>query len=900
MSRSHVRLFLYGIWSALFFIVPVAVSAQSNSGIVQGTVTDPQKAVVPGAKVRLENPVSGHVNEAQTGADGMFRIGNIPLNPYHLTVIAPGFDTFTQDVDVRSTLPISLDIGLKIGTSSTSVTVTENAQDLIEVTPTEHTDVDRGLFEDLPLESQSSSLSSLITLAAPGIVADSNGLFHGLGDHAENSFNVDGQPITDQQSKIFSNQIPTDSVQSLEVIEGAPPAEYGGKTSVVARVTTRSGLGQTTPHGEVTASYGSFGTPTAGMNVGFGTAKVGDFLSLSGLRSGRFLDGPEFVVLHDKGNEENAFDRLDFKLSERDTLQLNLLYTRSWFQNPNAWDQQLQTCTALSALCDSTGTTVLNPLSGKPLGPADQRSQILTYNIAPTWTRLVGTDAVFSFGVWLRHDQYNYYPSHDPFADLGPLQAETVSQLRFLTNAGARADYTYVKGIHNIKVGATFQHTFLTEKDDFGIVDPGLLASNGCPDPTNPICATLAPFDLTAGGTLDRFRGHTDVKETALYAEDDITKGPFSFNLGIRADFYNGLQTADKEAEPRLGVTYHVKKTNTVLRVSYGRTLESPFNENLILSGTGCTDRIVNAIMTVAQGFACASSPLSPAFRNEFHAGLQQAFGRYFVVSGEYIWKYTHNAYDFNVFGSTPIFLPIEWHNSKIPGFAIRAGLPNFHGLTAFVVMSHVSARFFPPTLSGIAPPQGTSVFRIDHDEAFAQTTHAQYQPFKRGPWFGFNWRYDSGLVAGQTPCFGDNCAQSTTLGGQPAIAMVLNDGITPLTADQEFQAGLTCNGQHATPTVPLPSVCLASQFGSTLLKVPAPGTENDDHNPPRVAARHLFDLAIGDDDLFHKSERYKVSARFTIINVANKETLYNFLSTFSGTHYVTPRTFTGEIGFHF
>ena len=415
---------------------------------------------MPGAKVRLENPVSGHVNEVQTSADGMFRIANIPLNPYHLTVAAPGFDTFTQDVDVKSTLPISLDIGLKLGTASTTVTVTENATDLIEVTPTEHTDVDRGLFEDLPLESQSSSLSSLITLAAPGIVADSNGLFHGLGDHAENSFNVDGQPITDQQSKIFSNQIPTDSVQSLEVIEGAPPAEYGGKTSVVAKVTTRSGLGQTTPHGEMTASYGSFGTPTAGMNIGFGNAKVGDFLSLSGLRSGRFLDPPEFVVLHDKGNEENAFDRLDFKLSDKDTIQLNLLYTRSWFQNPNTWDQQLQTCTVLSALCDTRGTIVLNPVSGKPLAPTDQRSQILTYNIAPTWTRLVGSDAVFSLGVWLRHDQYNYYPSKDPFADLGPLQGETVSQLRFLTNAGARADYTYVKGIHNVKIGATFQHTF--------------------------------------------------------------------------------------------------------------------------------------------------------------------------------------------------------------------------------------------------------------------------------------------------------------------------------------------------------------------------------------------------------------------------------------------------------
>jgi hypothetical protein len=42
--------------------------------------------------------------------------------------------------------------------------------------------------------------------------------------------------------------------------------------------------------------------------------------------------------------------------------------------------------------------------------------------------------------------------------------------------------------------------------------------------------------------------------------------------------------------------------------------------------------------------------------------------------------------------------------------------------------------------------------FRIDHDEKFNQTTHLQYQIGKRGPWVGFNWRYDSGLVAGAVP----------------------------------------------------------------------------------------------------------------------------------------------------
>jgi len=131
-------------------------------------------------------------------------------------------------------------------------------------------------------------------------------------------------------------------------------------------------------------------------------------------------------------------------------------------------------------------------------------------------------------------------------------------------------------------------------------------------------------------------------------------------------------------------------------------------------------------------------------------------------------------------------------------------------------------------------------------------------------------------------------------------------DGINPvdlagsgLTADQEFQAGLACNGVRATPTTALPVSCPAAGFTSTLVKIPAPGTENDDHNPPRIAPRHLFDLALGHDNVLH-GDKYKVSAQLTVINLTNKYALYNFLSTFSGTHYVTPRTLGGEIAFHF
>ena len=894
MLVSNKTLFVAAILAAALLCQTVARAQSGSSTSVTGTVLDPSGAVVVSATVTIHNPVSGFDRTTTTDAAGKFAIPNVPFNSYHLTVTKRGFAPFAEDVDVRSVVPVNLAINLTVSASTETVVVEAAAEDLLENTSTFHTDVDRGLFDKLPLESASSSVSSLVTLATPGIAADSNGLFHGMGDHAENSFSVDGQPITDQQSKVFSNQIPLDSIESMEVISGAPPAEYGEKTSVVINVTTRSGQGMTTPKGSVTASYGSLGTSNLDFNLGYGGEKWGNFISVSGLNSGRFLDPPEFQVFHAKGNQEDVFDRVDYQISKADSIHVNLGFTRSWFQNPNAFD--------------NLHSGELDPL-GNPLTATDQRSQIRTFNIAPSWTRLLSNTAVFTFGGFVRKDDYNYYPSRDPFADLSPIQQETVRQTRSLANVGVRSDLSYVKGMHNLKIGATYQQTFLTEDNRLGIVDPLLnapcldgdgnpvsgfndpsqcagaeLQANdaflpllGCYDLTRP---TPSPNDNCAGAasTLYPFHGHTDVKLLGLYVQDAITKGPWSLNLGLRGDFYNGLAT-HKEAEPRLGVAYNIKRSNTVLRVSYARVLETPFNENLVVSSTGCNSEVIAALVP------CVPAALGPGWRNEFHAGLQQAFGKYLVFSGEYVWKYTHGGYDFSILGNTPIFFPIAWHNSKIPGFAGRVSVPNFHGFTALMVFSSVAARFFPPQIGGLGVTVGQSgsPFRIDHDEKFNQTTHLQYQPWQRGPWFGFNWRYDSGLVAGSVPF----AADTTT----PV-------DLTVLTADQQMQAGLFCGSVFPTLTTPL-TTCAPSQYGSTRVTLPAPGTENDDHNPPRIAPRHLFDVSVGHDNLFH-GDKYKWSAQITAINVTNRVALYNFLSTFSGTHFVTPRTLTVQLGFQF
>jgi hypothetical protein len=754
--------------------------------------------------------------------------------------------------------------------------VTADAGDLIETVPDTHTDVDRALLDKLPLASSSSSLSAAITATAPGVTADSDGMFHGLGDHASNQFSLDGEPITDQQSKVFSNQIPLDAVQSMEVIEGAPPAEYGDKTSLVISVTTRSGIGVKPPHGDVTVSYGTFGTSNESANLATGNDKVGNFISVSGLDTGRFLDGPEFATIHDHGNEENLFDRFDYKPSQADSLSLDSNLTRSWFQTPNSYDAQNANAWSgpdCPLFGYSTRCNGLGP-NGQLVGSTDQRSQIRTFNLAPTWTRVLNPKAVFTFAGFSRQDQYHYYPSDNPYADLVPdLNLQTVGQHRTLTDLGVRSNIAYASGIHDVKVGVSYSDTILTERDELGI----LPLFNG----------------------YYRYYGHANIRELALFAEDTITKGHFTFKVGARFDYYDGITTAN-QFEPRLGAAYNFKPTNTVLRVSYARTLETPFNENLVIASEGCNNPVIAEIMAATVSPCVSNTPLSPGWRNEFHAGLEQAFGKFFVLDGEYIWKYTHKAYDFSTLGDTPLTFPIEWSSSKIPGFAIRGSMPAYHGLSAYIVMSHVSARFFEPQVSGIGatpfcpPAAGCQVFRVDHDEVLNQTTHLQYQPWKTGPWISVNWRYDSGEVAGAVPCAGGDCAN----GPAGSSSTVDVSGISP---DQQYQAGLFCGTVYATPTTPISptGLCPASMYASKLLTIPAPGTENNDHNPPRIGSRNLVDLALGDDNLFH-GDRYKWSARIAVVNVGNVEALYNYLSTFSGTHYVSPRTVTATVGFHF
>jgi hypothetical protein len=807
--------------------------------------------------------------EAMTSASGEFQFTNIPPNVYHFEVDAPGFQHHHRDLTVRSVVPMSLEISLAIEAQHTQVTVAAEAP-LIETTPPAHSDVDNTLFSKMPTTSIASGLSDIITLSTPAVVADSDGFFHSLGDHAQMSLSIDNQPITDQQGNLFSTQIPLNAIQSVEAVYGGTPAEYGDKTSLVVTTVTRSGLGQK-PHGSFSGEYGSFGTIDQKADLGFGSTKWGQFFAVNTSRSGRFLDTPESLPMHDVGNDENIFSRSDYQPSAKNMFHLNIMAARNWFQIPNTFPERD---------------------SGQ-----DQKQMVRSYNLAPGWVRVFGPNSTLAVNAFSRQDFVNYDPSRNPMAD----QPGTLAQDRSLTNLGLKADFNYSHGRrHNAKIGAQMTHTLLTERFSLGITDPTFnpvcFNPDGSPDtnptPINPgACAALGltpnlppaqggsfkpglvPYDLTRGGSLFQYHGHADIRQQAFYAQDSISLGNWTLNPGLRFDNYDGLSQGT-QLQPRLGASYHFAPTGSVIRVAYSHTYETPLNENLVLSSaTGAGGLAANVFG------AYASVPLQPGIRNMYNAGLEQAVGSHLVFDGDYFWKYTRNAFDLDNLFTTAIFFPIEWDHSKMDGFSSRLSLRQYKGLSAYTTLGHTRARVFGPENGGLifGSPVDRTVVRIDHDQALQSTTYVQYQLARNGPWVAFTWRYDSGIVSGAVP----------------DLASVL-----ALTADQQAQIEFYCGSQEATPWSPI-TTCNSSNWGTKLVRIPAAGTENDDTNPPRVRPRHLFNLGVGTDNLFH-TDRLRWTLRLEALNITNKVALFNFLSTCSGTHFVAPRTYRAELGIAF
>jgi hypothetical protein len=758
--------------STILILVPLTPRAAlaESSGTIFGHVIGPDGAAIPGVRLLLHNDITGYKSEAASGPDGSFRFYNVPFNPYHLHADLDGFAPFLVTLNVRSAALTEVTVKLKLAEISVTVIVTggEPAAGQLETdTSASHVDIDKSYIARAPAAVSSRAMEELIT-ATPGFAKDENGRFHFQGAHSQSEYVIDGQTISDQTGVTFSSSIDPGIAQSMEVIYGNVPAEYGEKVGAVVNLATKSGLGSPFK-ADIQSGMASFGTFEEGASVMAGSQTWGVFASVTGSRSGRFLDPVNPDNLHNVGNTERAFLRLDYAAPKMtDILRLTVLAGRTNRDVPNTYIQEA----------------------------AGQNESVKSQdeNLNLGWTHVLSSAATFDLNAFARFSTFHLFPSLNDT----PVRAESD---RSLNNFGFAPSFTWVNGAHEVKVGGVFKSFPIDERFSFGITDPALN------DPASPdYNPNLAAYDLTRGGSLFDFHGQRTGTYYAAYVQDNIKLQDLTLNVGFRYD-HNNLPTSASVLEPRLGAAYFIQKTRTVLRASYNRVFYTPEYENILLSSSPEAASLVPPLVQLSRALGGGQLLVPGERQNAYTVGVQQALGGHARLDADFWWRRSTGAGDQDQFENTGIVFPLAFSSGRFDGWDVRLDMAQTHGFRGFLSLGHTHAVYVPPNVGGLFLDQAAvdtitaGPFLIDHDQAIQAQLGVLYDIGRSGFWVGSNVRYDSGLVCGVGPA--DIASDPNNAFAIPYIVVHSGTGLDPnriaARTVEDFSVGADLS-QHGIP----------------------------------------------------------------------------------------------------
>ncbi|MGH9873707.1 MAG: TonB-dependent receptor [Pyrinomonadaceae bacterium] len=706
--------------------------AQSRIGTIQGSVKDPTGALVPNAKVTVTQPVTGYTQTTQTDQQGFFKLVNVPFNTYKIRAEAPDFQPAEQSIDLESTIPSQVDFSLSLAGATAAVTVTTDNSAMLETDRTSSdTDINQTILER-PLGATPSRAIESMVASTPGFVTDDNGRMHPRGSESQVQYVVDGVPVTDNLSAIFSTSLDARTLRTVEVLTGGIPAEFGDKLAGVINVNTKSGLEGPT-QGGLSFSGGSFSTGEVAADFATHTRKFGILTNLSTTTSRRYLDSPTIDNFHNLGRTGKGFARLDYQFDTNNTLRGVFTLGGSNFEVPNKLAQQI---------------------AGQ-----DQRQRLRdnSENISYQHIFSPNTLAQLSF----------FHRGSHAILDSNSLSTPVVaSQDRTLNNYGGLGSLSLTRGSHNIKLGGQITVTPIDEHFSFYPTVPfdDLVDENGTvfPNPINNF-NSANPFTFTGAKTG---------RSLSAYAQDRFTVFKnFTLDAGIRYDSYK-LLIQEQALSPRLAVAYHIPQTKTTLRASYNRLFQPPPAENLLLASSAAAAAI--SPLAVLRGVTTVS-PILPDKEHAFEIGVQQLLSQYLRASLTVYQKRIQNFSDKDQFIETGVIFPISISQGRVTGEELRIESTDIHGFHGFASYANARAFGVTPINGGLflgEDPQDLFVpgfkFANDHDQRNEAQFQLGYNHRGSGMYAILNGRYDSGVPADVEP--GTTLADFVAKGFDPRL----------------------------------------------------------------------------------------------------------------------------------
>src|SRR5829696_3176010 len=654
---------------ATALILCASAFAQARIGTIQGTVKDPNGAVVPNAKVTVTQSVTGYNQTARTDADGAFKLVNVPFNTYTVRAEASGFQAVEQAIDLESGIPLNVDLALAVAGSSETVTVSSSEAAIETDRTSSDTDISQAVLERPVGASPSRAIESIVA-STPGFVTDDNGRMHPRGSESQVQYVVDGVPVTDNMSAIFSTSLDARTLRTVEVLTGGIPAEFGDRLAGVINVNTRSGLEGPT-QGGLSFSGGSFSTGEIAADFATHTKKFGFLTNLSTTTSQRYLDPPSIDNFHNFGRTGKAFFRLDYQFDQNNSIRSVLTFGGSNFQVPNRLKQEI---------------------AGQ-----DQRQRLRDNSQNITYQHIFSPNSVGQVSLFNRnsHARLLSNPSSTPVVAF---------QDRTLRNYGGIGSISLTRGSHNIKFGGQVTITPLNENFSFHptVSFEEIVDENGNVFP-NPINNFDAAHQFL-------FAGKRTGRTLSAYVQDRFTVFKnFTLDAGVRYDNYR-LLIGEQALSPRIGVAYFIPRTQTTLHASYNRLFQAPPAENVLLASS--IEAAAISPIAVLQGVTTIF-PILPDKEHVFEAGTQQLLTRYFRGNVTVYQKRIKNFSDKDQFFETGVIFPITISSGRVTGEEVRLESTDIRGFHAFVSYANARAYGVTPINGGLFLGEDTQSLQI-------------------------------------------------------------------------------------------------------------------------------------------------------------------------------------------
>jgi outer membrane receptor protein involved in Fe transport len=719
------------ICGLLLFFGPT-VFAQARIGSVTGVVKDPGGALVPNAQITITQPVTGYRQTTQTDAQGSFKLVNLPFNTYKVRAEANGFQPAETSIDLETTIPLNVELSLSLEQTTAAITITTGDTAMLEPDRTSSdTDIAQTILER-PVGAAPSRAIESIVASTPGFVTDDNGRMHPRGSESQVQYVVDGVPITDNLSAIFSTSLDARTLRTVEVLTGGIPAEFGDKLAGVINVNTRSGLEGPT-QGGISFSGGSFSTGETAVDFSTHTKKLGFLMNLSASTSQRYLDPPTIDNFHNFGRTAKGFFRLDYQFDANNSLRGVFNFGGSNFEVPNRLNQEI---------------------AGQ-----DQKQRLRDNSQNISFQHIFSPNTVAQFSFF--HRQNNAQLISNTLST--PVVA---NQDRTLQNYGGIGSLSLTRGSHNLKLGGQFTITPVDEHFSFYPTTPfsDLVDDEGnvFPNPVNNFnVANPFVFDQSKTG-----------RTLSAYVQDRFTVFKnFTADLGVRYDNYK-LLISEQALSPRLALAYFIPKTKTTLRASYNRLFQPPPAENLLLASSSAAAAL--SPIAVLQGITTVN-PILPDKQNAFEAGAQQLLSNVFRLNLTVYQKRIENFSDKDQFFETGVIFPIAISSGRVTGEEVRLESTDIHGFHTFVSYANSRAFGVTPITGGLflgEDPQDLFLhglkFANDHDQRNEAQFQVSYNHRPSGLYASFSGRYDSGVPVDVEP--GTTLADFVAQGFDPRL----------------------------------------------------------------------------------------------------------------------------------